>query len=192
MKSVAAEPNVDLPGYDCPSVPAPAAGRNVWVASSSPDGPYPGIPARLVPILLPLLDAYPFLVKRGSLTAFVDSLTQFPQGTYLPYMEVITILGCVVLPATSMFAFFRWIVAERAVKRWPATRLSALLVATGAVVAQCEISLAWTVESPLSIGWPSLPLFFGAIAGPVVMILAPLATLAVLARSAAAALRENG
>jgi hypothetical protein len=164
-----------------------------------PDGrPDPGralasavsIRDRLLPILLPLLVNYPFWATRGLRSGLFDAVVGFDQYTYRPYVVVMTSIGSVLLPGLSIYGYARWVVGERQVDRWTATRLAALVLATLAVMAQCSLSTGWTVESPLTRWW-SLPLLFGVIIWPAVGLLAAVVTAVYVGRWAFIHLRRT-
>lgn len=163
-----------------------------------PDGrPDPGralaadvsIRDRLLPILLPLLVNYPFWATSGLRFELFDAVVGFDRYNYRPYVVVMTSIGSVLLPGLSIRGYARWVIGERRMDRWTATRLAALVAATLAVMAQCSLSTGWTVESPL-MRWWSLLLLFGVIIWPVVGLLAPVVTAVYVGRWAFIRLRR--
>jgi len=136
---------------------------------------------RLVSVLAPLVLNYPFTVKSGRVQDLFEKAVPFTPQTYLPYVALVTFIGSILLPVISMYGYVRLVLSERNLRTWSVQRLGALVLATAAVIAQCELSRAWTVESPLGRWW-SLLLFFGIFVSRAVEVLAPILTLVIAVR----------
>ena len=128
------------------------------------------VSSRLDPILYPLLINWVLLLSNSQIRDLYETIVSPTPATSLAYIFFATLIGSVILPVVSIGAYAVWVLTERQVSRWAGGRLLALLLASAAVVAQCEISREWTADSPLG-GWWSLTLLVGRLIGPVIELL---------------------